>query len=198
MHGFEAHFGRKSDLTANADLFTNATGGGIWFSGDAGRPLDGRRIPPQASRPGRLMVTADFACFDRCGQALTVDLRKAGDPQVIEESLVAARDDAEVLAVAALRHDDLPVAELDGPTRQVKPLVDYRRDLVRQRTRAVTGCVGSYTSSTRPCTCPPEGCATTTSWTTWPTGCGRTAAWLPASSANSSTASVTSPGAPTS
>lgn len=37
--------------------------------------------------------------------------------------------------LAALRHDDLPVAELDGPTREVKLLVDYRRDLVRQRTR---------------------------------------------------------------
>jgi transposase len=43
--------------------------------------------------------------------------------------------DAEAVALAALRHDDLPVAELDGPTREVKLLVDYRRDLVAQRTR---------------------------------------------------------------
>jgi transposase len=43
--------------------------------------------------------------------------------------------DAEAVAFAALRHDDLPVAELDGPTREVKLLSDYRRDLVRQRTR---------------------------------------------------------------
>ncbi|MDI3316004.1 MAG: transposase, partial [Mycobacterium sp.] len=43
--------------------------------------------------------------------------------------------DAEAVALAALRHPDLPVAELDGPTREVKLLVDYRRDLVRQRTR---------------------------------------------------------------
>jgi transposase len=43
--------------------------------------------------------------------------------------------DAEAVALAALRHQDLPVAELDGPTREVKLLVDYRRDLVRQRTR---------------------------------------------------------------
>jgi len=34
-----------------------------------------------------------------------------------------------------VRHPDLPVAELDGPTREVKLLVDDRRDLVRQRTR---------------------------------------------------------------
>jgi len=43
--------------------------------------------------------------------------------------------DAEAVALAALRHDNLPVAELDGPTREVKLLVDYRRDLVAQRTR---------------------------------------------------------------
>ena len=43
--------------------------------------------------------------------------------------------DAEAVALAALRHPDLPVAELDGPTREVKLLVDYRRDLVGQRTR---------------------------------------------------------------
>jgi transposase len=43
--------------------------------------------------------------------------------------------DAEAVALAALRHDDLPVAELDGPTREVKLLSDYRRDLVKQRTR---------------------------------------------------------------
>ena len=43
--------------------------------------------------------------------------------------------DAEAVALAALRHEDLPIAELDGPTREVKLLVDYRRDLVVQRTR---------------------------------------------------------------
>jgi transposase len=43
--------------------------------------------------------------------------------------------DAEAVAVAALRHPDLPVAELDGPAREVKLLSDHRRDLVGQRTR---------------------------------------------------------------
>ncbi|MDD7942915.1 transposase [Actinomycetospora lutea] len=43
--------------------------------------------------------------------------------------------DAEAVAVAALRHTDLPVAELDGPAREVKLLVDHRRDLVSERTR---------------------------------------------------------------
>lgn len=43
--------------------------------------------------------------------------------------------DAEAVALAALRHPDLPEAELDGPSREVKLLSDHRRDLVVQRTR---------------------------------------------------------------
>jgi transposase len=43
--------------------------------------------------------------------------------------------DAEAVALAALRHDGLPTAELDGPAREVKLLVDHRRDLIAERTR---------------------------------------------------------------
>jgi transposase len=43
--------------------------------------------------------------------------------------------DAEAVALAALRNPDLPVAELDGPAREVKLLSDHRHDLVVQRTR---------------------------------------------------------------
>jgi len=43
--------------------------------------------------------------------------------------------DAEAVAMAALRHPGLPVAELDGPAREVKLLSDHRHDLVVQRTR---------------------------------------------------------------
>jgi transposase len=43
--------------------------------------------------------------------------------------------DAEAVALAALRHPDLPAAELDGPAREVKLLSDHRHDLVVQRTR---------------------------------------------------------------
>ncbi|WP_202867948.1 IS110 family transposase [Kribbella pittospori] len=42
---------------------------------------------------------------------------------------------AEAVAVAALRHPDHPVAQLDGPAREVKLLSDHRHDLVVQRTR---------------------------------------------------------------
>jgi transposase len=46
-------------------------------------------------------------------------------------------DPIDALAVArvVLREPDLPVAYLDGPSREVKLLADYRDDLVGQRTR---------------------------------------------------------------
>lgn len=42
--------------------------------------------------------------------------------------------DALAVARAALREPDLPVAQLDGPSREVKLLVDYRESLIRVRT----------------------------------------------------------------
>ncbi|MFA3843324.1 hypothetical protein [Streptomyces aureus] len=42
--------------------------------------------------------------------------------------------DAEAVARVALREPDLPKAESDGPTREVKLRSDHRRTLVRQRT----------------------------------------------------------------
>lgn len=44
--------------------------------------------------------------------------------------------DALAVARAALREPGLPVAQLDGPAREVKLLVDYRERLVRERTAA--------------------------------------------------------------
>lgn len=42
--------------------------------------------------------------------------------------------DALAVARAALREPDLPIARLDGPSREVKLLVDYREALVKERT----------------------------------------------------------------
>jgi transposase len=44
--------------------------------------------------------------------------------------------DALAVARAALREPDLPVAQLDGPERELRLLVDHREDLVAERTRA--------------------------------------------------------------
>jgi transposase len=43
--------------------------------------------------------------------------------------------DALAVARAVLREPDLPVAELDGPTRELRLLVDHRATLVKERTR---------------------------------------------------------------
>lgn len=45
--------------------------------------------------------------------------------------------DALAVARAALREPTLPVARLDGPTRELRLLVDHREDLVRDRTAQV-------------------------------------------------------------
>src|ERR671910_360610 len=45
--------------------------------------------------------------------------------------------DALAVARAALREPDLPVARLDGETRQVRLLVDHREDLIGERTRQI-------------------------------------------------------------
>jgi transposase len=44
--------------------------------------------------------------------------------------------DATAVARAALREPGLPVAQLDGPEREVRLLTDHREDLVAERTRA--------------------------------------------------------------
>jgi len=62
-------------------------------------------------------------------------------PKMMARARATARqagksDPIDALAVgrAALREPDLPVAQLDGPSREVRLLVDYRETLVRQRT----------------------------------------------------------------
>jgi transposase len=45
--------------------------------------------------------------------------------------------DALAVARAALREPDLPAAQLDGPAREVRLLVDHRDDLVAERTRII-------------------------------------------------------------
>lgn len=80
---------------------------------------------------------------------LEADLVRAGEqvrrvpPRLMAGARRASRrpgksDPIDALAVArvALREADLPLARLDGPERDVRVLVDYRDDLVADRTRA--------------------------------------------------------------
>lgn len=81
---------------------------------------------------------------------LEADLLRGGEQlQRVPPKLMAhARDsartygksdpiDAYAVACAALRYPGLPVARLDGPTREVRLLVDHREDLVAERTRCI-------------------------------------------------------------
>lgn len=79
---------------------------------------------------------------------LEADLLRAGQrvvrvpPKLMAGARVGGREsgksdpiDALAVARAALREPDLPTAQLDGPEREVRILVDHREDLVAERTR---------------------------------------------------------------
>lgn len=81
---------------------------------------------------------------------LEADLLAAGErikrvpPKLMAHARDSARTygksdpiDALAVARAVLRHPDLPVAQLDGPTRELRLLVDHREDLVAERTRCI-------------------------------------------------------------
>jgi transposase len=81
---------------------------------------------------------------------LEADLIGAGErivrvpPKLMAHARDAARTygksdpiDALAVARAALRHPDLPAAQLDGPARELRLLVDHREDLVAERTRCI-------------------------------------------------------------
>jgi transposase len=78
---------------------------------------------------------------------LEADLLAAGErirrvpPKLMAKARDSARTygksdpiDALAVARAALREPDLPLAQLDGPARDLRLLVDHREDLVRDRT----------------------------------------------------------------
>jgi transposase len=81
---------------------------------------------------------------------LEADLLAAGEkikrvpPKLMAHARDAARTygksdpiDALAVARASLRHPELPVAQLDGPSRELRLLVDHREDLVAERTRCI-------------------------------------------------------------
>ena len=98
-----------------------------------------------AAWPERSFAVEDCRHLTR---RLESDLLPAGErlvrvpPRLMAGARRSARErgksdpiDALSVARAALREPDLPVAELDGPTRDLRLLVDHRETLVRERTR---------------------------------------------------------------
>jgi transposase len=81
-----------------------------------------RRLEGDLLRAGARVV--------RVPTRLMAEARRAGRQPCKSDPI-----DAEAVAMVALRYPDLPVAELDGPAREVKLLSDHRADLVVQRSR---------------------------------------------------------------
>ena len=78
------------------------------------------------------LLAAGFA-VTRVPTRLMADARRAARSPGKSDPI-----DAEAVAVAALRHPDLPTARQDGPAREVKLLSAHRADLVKQRTRVTS------------------------------------------------------------
>jgi transposase len=127
---------------------------------DAGRELGARATGATTSEahlellrwaqrfgPDRRWAVEDCRHLSR---RLEADLLAAGErivrvpPKLMAHARDAARSygksdpiDALAVARAALRHPDLPMAQLDGPGRELRLLVDHREDLVAERTRCI-------------------------------------------------------------
>jgi transposase len=123
---------------------------------EAGRELDEKTVAATpdghldavawaARWPERLFALEDCRHLTR---RLEVDLLRAGEaavrvpPHLMAGARQSGRErgksdpiDALAVARAALREPDLPVARLDGESRELRLLVDHREDLVRERTR---------------------------------------------------------------
>jgi hypothetical protein len=97
--------------------------------------------------PTRLWAVEDCRHLSR---RLEGDLLAAGErivrvpPKLMAHARDAARSygksdpiDALAVARAALREPDLPTAQLDGPSREVRLLINHRENLVHERTRAI-------------------------------------------------------------
>jgi transposase len=127
---------------------------------EAGRKLGERttRMTTTEANPELLRWAGGFGSKRRfavedcrhLSRRLEADLIVAGEElvRVPPEMMAHARDaartygksdpiDALAVARAAWREPDLPVARLDGPTRDLRLLVENREDLVRERTSQV-------------------------------------------------------------
>jgi transposase len=127
---------------------------------EAGRKLGEKRTTSTTSEANlELLRWADGFCLERrfavedcrhLSRRLEADLLAAGEELVrVPPKLMAhARDsartygksdpiDALAVARAAWREPELPIARLDGPSRDLRLLVDHREDLVRERTAQV-------------------------------------------------------------
>ena len=105
-----------------------------------------RAVQWAAQYDNRMWAIEDCRALSR---RLEADLLRIGErvvrvpPKMMAGARRSARQagksdpiDALAVARAALREPNLPVAQLDGPSREIRLLVDYRESLVKDRTAA--------------------------------------------------------------
>jgi hypothetical protein len=95
-------------------------------------------------------------------------------PKLMANARTAARTygksdpiDALAVARAALREPELPTAQLDGPARELRLLVDHRDDLVAERTRVINR-LRWHLHELDPTVAPPTRSLSRPPATTWP------------------------------
>lgn len=105
------------------------------------------RVWAEQFGPERVWAVEDCRHLSR---RLEADLLRSGElvrrvpPKLMANTRKSARTygksdpiDAYAVARAALTYPDLPTARLDGPSRELRLLVDHRDNLVAQRTKAI-------------------------------------------------------------
>jgi transposase len=123
---------------------------------ELGRRLGAKTVPATSAGHLVLLRWAEgfgehrFAVEDsrHLSRDLERDLLRAGraivrvPPKLMAQVRRSAREqgksdpiDATAIARAALREENLPTAQLEGPERELRLLVDHREDLVNERTR---------------------------------------------------------------
>ncbi len=98
------------------------------------RRWDDRRFAVEDCRPVTRRLEADLLAAGetvvRVPTKLMAGARRSGRTPGKSDPI-----DALAVARAAIREPDLPIAHLDGATRELRLLVDHREDLVAERTR---------------------------------------------------------------
>jgi len=139
--------GTDAHKRSHTIVVVDAAGAEIGSFTVAATPEGHLRLVKWAARwPQRRWAIEDCRTLSR---RLEADLLKVGElvvrvpPKLMAGARRSARTqgksdpiDALAVARAALREPDLPVARLDGPSREVRLLVDYRECLVKDRTAA--------------------------------------------------------------
>ena len=137
---------------------------GACYGARVGRSL-ARPALDAGGLPGIARATGLEGALVRASEQVRAARPDADDGRCSTQRPPARKSDAiHALAVArtAWREPDLPTACLDGPSRQIRWLIDHRDDLVAERTGCRAGSAGICTRSRPTSTSPPAASSSST------------------------------------